>query len=243
MVNRRDTLKLAAGAALAGQFGSAFASEGQETTTVAQGLSGIFVAGATGGQEVPPVETAARGSAVFAVNEDGTGIDYALAVQDIENVTMAHIHQAPVGENGEIVAQLYPEDTQQEEPIPGEFDGLLATGTITEDDLVGPLEGQSLEALVEAMGGRQTYVNVHTEQNPQGEVRGQIVTVTEMVDCLGFEQQVTTTPEAETTTPEAETTTPEAETTPPAEETPTPAEATPTEETTTPVGDEETTTP
>lgn len=242
MVNRRNTLKLAAGVALGSQFGNALATGEQETTTVGQELSGIFLAGLTGGQEVPPVETEARGGAVFAVNDEGDGIDYALAVQDIEDVTMAHIHMAEVGENGEIVAWLYPEDAQEPEPISGETDGMLATGTIVEDDLVGPLEGESLEALLQAMEDGETYANVHTEENPEGEVRGQIVTVAEMVDCLGFEQQVTTTPEEETTTPEEEETTTPAEeetTTPPEEE----GTTTPAEEETTPAEEEETTTP
>ena len=193
MVNRRDTLKLAAGAALASQFGTVLA---QETTPLEQ-LSGIFLAGATGGQQTPPVETEAQGAAFFAVNEAGDGIDYALAVQDIENVNLAHIHLAPVGEVGEVVAWLYPEDAQEPDTISGEFDGMLATGTITADDLTGPLEGEPLETLLDAMFNRETYVNVHTEQNPEGEVRGQIVTVPEMVDCLGFEQQETPTPTPE----------------------------------------------
>lgn len=234
MVNRRNTLKLAAGVALGSQFGNALASGGQETTPPEQ-LSGIFLAGATGGQEVPPVETEAQGAAVFAVNEDGDGIDYALAVQDLEDLTMAHIHQAPLGENGEIVVWLYPEDVQEPDPIPGEFDGTLATGTFGADDLIGPLEDEPLETALEAMVDGETYVNVHTEENPEGEVRGQIVTVTEMVDCLGLEQQETTTTtteeEEETTTPSEE----EEETTPPAEEEETtpPAEEEEEEETTT----------
>lgn len=199
MVDRRTTLKLAAGVALGGQFGTALAAEGQETTTAAQELSGLFLAGATGGQVVPPVETDAAGTAVFAVNEDGSGVDYALAVQNIENVTMTHIHQGPPGENGPVVAWLYPEDAQEPELMSGEFDGALASGTITADDLTGPLEGESLGTLLDAMAGGETYVQAHTEQNQAGEIRGQILTVTEMVDGLDLGGQATTT-EAETTT-------------------------------------------
>jgi hypothetical protein len=50
----------------------------------------------------------------------------------------------------------------------------LAEGTITEDDLVGGLAGESLEVLIEEIKAGNTYVNVHTSQNPGGEVRGQI---------------------------------------------------------------------
>lgn len=195
MTNRRTALKLAAGAAVGGQFGTALASDGQETTTTQQGLSGIFLAGATGGQEIPPVDTVARGAAVFAVNDEGDGIDYTLAVQDVENVTMAHIHLSPVGENGPVVAWLYPEGARETQPISGEVDGMLATGTIREDDLTGPLEGTSLEDLVAGMRGSGIYVNVHTEENPKGEIRGQVVKVAELFDVLSAGQDVATTTE------------------------------------------------
>lgn len=228
MVNRRDTIKLAAGAALASQFGTVLASE-QETTPEGD-LSGIFLAGATGGQQTPPVETEAQGAAAFAVNQGG-GVDYALAVQDVENATMAHIHLGELGENGEVVVWLYPgPEAEEPELIEGEFSGMLATDTFEADDLTGPLEGESLETLLEAMAGGETYVNVHTEQNPGGEVRGQIVTVTEAVDSLGLEQQATTPEGEETTPPEDEV---DEETTPPEEE------ETPDEEETTPPEDEE----
>lgn len=200
MVNRRDTLKVAAGIALGSQFGTALAAE-QETTTVGQeDLSGIFLAGATGGQVVEPVDTEAQGAAVFAVSEGGNSVDYAVAVQNIENVTMTHIHMAPPGENGPVVAWLYPEDAQQPDPISGEFDGMLASGTIEMGDLVGPLEGESIDALVEAMADGETYVQAHTEENPGGVIRGHILSVTEAVEELGLEQQATTTAEEETTT-------------------------------------------
>jgi hypothetical protein len=39
---------------------------------------------------------------------------------------------------------------------------------------VGPLAGQSLDALLAAMRDGDTYVNVHTTQFPGGEIRGQI---------------------------------------------------------------------
>ena len=50
-------------------------------------------------------------------------------------------------------------------PVPpggGRQTGVLATGTITAADLVGPLTGQPLSALVDAMRAGHAYVNVHT---------------------------------------------------------------------------------
>jgi hypothetical protein len=40
--------------------------------------------------------------------------------------------------------------------------------------LVGPLAGATLDDLIEEFKADNAYVNVHTEQYPAGEVRGQI---------------------------------------------------------------------
>lgn len=93
----------------------------------------------------------------------------------IRNVNQGHIHLGSEDENGPVVAWLYPQDTREPETLEGlnrEF--VLAEGTLTEEDLVGPFEGESLDALAEAMTDGGTYVNVHSEQNPGGEIRGQI---------------------------------------------------------------------
>ena len=93
----------------------------------------------------------------------------------------AHIHLAPAGVNGPVVAFLFG-------PVAaggGRFSGVLAQGTLTEDDLIGPLAGQEFTALVDAMLAGNSYVNVHTDDGvapggtgpgdlPAGEVRGQI---------------------------------------------------------------------
>ncbi len=127
----------------------------------------------TGAEEVPPVETLAQGQAVFQLSADGSALRYRLNVANIENVLMAHIHMAPAGSNGGVVAWLYPAGPPPS-LIPGRSDGVLVTGTITEANLVGALAGQPLSALVDAMMAGNTYVNVHTSQFPGGEIRGQI---------------------------------------------------------------------
>lgn len=128
----------------------------------------------SGREEVPPVETRAQGQAIFQLSKDGSELSYKLTVANIENVMAAHIHLAPAGQNGGVVVWLYPADGPPGQLIEGRTDGVLAEGVITEDNLVGLLEGASLADLVEEIQTANAYVNVHTDQNTGGEIRGQI---------------------------------------------------------------------
>jgi hypothetical protein len=127
----------------------------------------------TGAEEVPAVDTRAQGQAIFKLSADGTELHYKLIVANIHDVTQAHIHVGAAGVNGPVVAFLYP-DGPPPQLIPGRFQGVLATGTITASNLVGPLSGASMEDLLEEIESGNAYVNVHTLANPAGEVRGQI---------------------------------------------------------------------
>ena len=141
---------------------SAFAGEQQEEKR--------FITELTGFEEVPPVNnTSAIGVAEFKIGQDN--IMYIVNVTDIENVTAAHIHSGQVGENGPIVVTLFKEDT----PTTAMTTGVLSEGNITATNLEGPMAGQLLSNLTSAMQNEQTYVNVHTQQNPNGEIRGQIL--------------------------------------------------------------------
>ncbi len=135
----------------------------------------------TGGEEVPANSSKARGNATFDVSDDGSQITYRLIVANLENVVAAHIHVGPVGVNGPVVAFLFGPAT----PGGGRSDGVLATGTITAASLTGPLVGQPLSALLDAMQAGNTYVNAHTNDGvnppntgpgdlPGGEIRSQI---------------------------------------------------------------------
>ena len=145
------------------------------TTTIAsssyaQTIPSTFHAILEGDEEVPPVDSDAKGAAIFRTSNDGTELHYRLIVANIEDVTAAHIHLAPRGENGDIVAFLF----DPEEPTEGRTNGVLAEGTITSEDLVGPLEGSTLSELIDEIEAGNTYVNVHTVDHPSGEIRGQI---------------------------------------------------------------------
>lgn len=142
-------------------------------TSALAGDNRNFVASLKGRNEVPPVDTNAQGEAIFHVSKEGDSISYKLIAANIENITQAHIHLGASGVNGPVVAWLYPSGPPAV-LIPGRFDGVLAEGTITADDLVGPLVGQTLDDLIDAMQAGNTYVNIHTSQFPGGEIRGQI---------------------------------------------------------------------
>ena len=89
-----------------------------------------------GHNEVPPVTTRGQCQANFKLTADGTGLEYRLNVANLEAVTQAHIHLAPAGSNGPVVAFLFgfvPEGSSES--------GTLAQGIITAADLRGPLTG------------------------------------------------------------------------------------------------------
>jgi hypothetical protein len=122
-----------------------------------------------GSSEVPPVATEAQGEAILQFNSDGTELQFKLNVANIENVRAAHIHFAAEGVNGPVVVPLFTGPT-----IAGRFQGTLSEGVITAADLTGPLTGGELEDLLVIIESGEAYVNVHTDQNPGGEIRGQV---------------------------------------------------------------------
>lgn len=141
---------------------------------VAAGNDGpSFKATLTGDAEVPPVATDTSGKATFHANEDETEIRYTLKVKDgidILAVAGAHIHCAPAGSNGPVIAFLAGAH-------PGGLDGKLkVSATLTDANIINPATGcgATIAELLDAMAAGDTYVNVHSAANPGGEVRGQI---------------------------------------------------------------------
>ncbi|MDO8578369.1 MAG: CHRD domain-containing protein [Dehalococcoidales bacterium] len=72
-----------------------------------------------------------------------------------------------------MVVWLYPSQPPAQ-LIPGTFNGVLAEGTITAANLVGPLAGMDFSDLITAMEAGNAYVNIPTSAHPGGEIRGQI---------------------------------------------------------------------
>lgn len=115
----------------------------------------------SGAAEVPPVNTSATGSATAELEGDTlqvsgsfTGLGSELFV--VPNTgSSAHVHRAPAGENGPVLFPL--------EVVPG-ADGRSGTfrgsKVLTEEERGAFRDGN-------------LYVNIHTANNPSGEIRGQ----------------------------------------------------------------------
>lgn len=180
MTGRRDVLKLGAGMAVLAGVGSAAGTLQADGNPDSRGSPRFYSAGTLGGEaEVPPVDTEGTGATLLRVGTDGESVHYVLLVARVEDVTQAHIHLGSPEENGPVVAFLFgreDEDGNPVEPLDQGVteNGVLAEGTITAANLVGPLEGATIADLVDELESGNTYVNVHTEDVPSGEVRGQL---------------------------------------------------------------------
>lgn len=129
-----------------------------------------FVANLTGQQEVPPVDTQAIGEAILVPDlPQNQTIYYYVNATGIQGATQGHIHSGAQGENGPVIVTLFNFSSPQDE--------IGQKGFFTKSDLVGPMQGKNVTDLINAMKSNSTYVNFHTEQNPNGEIRGQIVDI------------------------------------------------------------------
>jgi hypothetical protein len=131
----------------------------------------LFTAHLTGDQEGTAVTTDATGDAVFCLSADGQTMTYMITVQNITDATLAHIHLGAAGVTGNVVVPLYPTDDY---PAPFSGSGTLVEGSFTAADFANDLAGMTMADLVDALTSGGAYVNVHSTQNPMGEIRGQV---------------------------------------------------------------------
>jgi hypothetical protein len=145
----------------------------------------------SGTQQVPPVKTNGIGTASFELLDDNKTIHYRINILDVPNITGMHIHKGKVGENGDVVVNLYHNSKEniilnenetkmsQIESSSVKVNGnvqssFLASGTINNSDLKGPLSGKNISDLFNLIKSQNTYVNVHSQSHPDGEIRGEI---------------------------------------------------------------------
>jgi hypothetical protein len=113
----------------------------------------VWTAALSSGQEVPKQivrDTAAHG--LFKGTLSGTTLKWKLTYAKLTGpATMAHIHMAARGKSGDPVVTLCTPCTS----------GVTGTATLTAAEL-------------SAFKKHLLYVNVHTDKNPAGEIRGQL---------------------------------------------------------------------
>lgn len=120
-----------------------------------------FTVDLSGDQEVPPVSTLASG--VAEVDLDGNMLSVTGTFRGLESDLMAvagtpmHIHEAPEGENGGVV---FPVNVETE-----------ADGTSGSFSFTGELSSEQLSSFLAG----NYYLNLHTQDNGGGELRGQLV--------------------------------------------------------------------
>jgi hypothetical protein len=115
----------------------------------------------SGEQEAPdPVETEASGSATVTLDGNTLTIEGSFEGLESDLISIAgspaHVHEAPPGQNGPIVFNL---DVSSDDNRSGT---LSATQELS-------------EAQLEVFNAGNYYINIHTEDNPGGELRGQLV--------------------------------------------------------------------
>ena len=109
-----------------------------------------------GAQQVPPVQTAATGKADLTYDPATRVLTWNLTYSGLSGpATMAHLHgPAMAGKNAPPVVWLSEKGAPVGNPIKGE-------ATLTPEQAQQMLAGE-------------WYVNVHTQANPGGEIRGQV---------------------------------------------------------------------
>ncbi|MEP6678860.1 MAG: CHRD domain-containing protein [Betaproteobacteria bacterium] len=105
----------------------------------------------SGAEEVPPVTTAASGTAVVNIKPDRS-VSATVTVSGM-TATASHIHEAAAGANGPVIV-----------PFTKTGDNTFASAP----------EAKLTEAQYQAYKQGKLYVNVHSAKDPGGEVRAQL---------------------------------------------------------------------
>lgn len=153
-----------------------------DSTAQQQEASFKFKADQSGEQEVQEVITSTSGKLNIEFNNDLSEAEFTLEVFNGVAINQAHLHCAPAGVNGPIVVFLFPLGGSG--PIePGmDVNGILSEGVLTNTDII-PIEDDpncgviinNIASLAFAAKNGLIYVNTHSDANPSGVVRGQLL--------------------------------------------------------------------
>jgi hypothetical protein len=126
--------------------------------------------------EVPAVSSTGSGKFTAKISRDGLTMTYRLTYRNLEGAVTnaAHIHLGQPDVNGGVSAFLCGGGGKPAcPPSEGTVEGIIIGA-----DVVGPA-GQGIAAgelaeLLRAIDKGVTYVNVHTDKHPSGEIRGNV---------------------------------------------------------------------
>jgi hypothetical protein len=142
-----------------------------------------FKADLLGFEEVPSISSAGSGEALAEINDAKTSIAYELSYEGLEGtVTQAHIHFGQRSVNGGISVYFCTNLGNGPVGTPAcPAPPTTIIGSINAANVIGPA-GQGINAaqfdrLLSAISSGVTYVNVHTDKYPGGEIRGQLAPV------------------------------------------------------------------
>jgi hypothetical protein len=123
----------------------------------------------SGAQEVPSVISSATGNATVTIDAARTTINVTMITQGFTTpVTASHIHFGPVGANGSVLFALF--------AAPAVFPATLTKSLTSADFSPDAVNGIITFAdAVNAIVSGNTYINVHTQANLGGEIRGQLM--------------------------------------------------------------------
>ena len=122
-----------------------------------------------GGNETPPVLTGMVGTAEVTVDLVNREVVVSLRVFNTPTPTVAgHIHVGSVGLAGPVVLN-FPD-------IPGRSGDFNMSFRLGESAFVArqPQGINTMDDIIQAIVAGGAYVNIHTQQNPGGEIRGQL---------------------------------------------------------------------
>lgn len=144
------------------------------TTTTPTGpvlQSGTYSALLTGDDSVPRVRTAAQATFDLTYDADTKKLTFVLKItKQLTNPIVAAIYQGGLGTKGDAVYTLY----AAVDPVEGTYQGTLAEGTIVQMDLIGPLEGGTIQDLLKLIEEGDAYVSIGNKSYPVDAIRGQI---------------------------------------------------------------------
>jgi hypothetical protein len=123
-----------------------------------------------GGDETPPLNTGALGTAEVSVDVANREIAVTLRIFNIPTTTTAgHIHVGPRGVAGPVVIDF-------PATIAGRTGDFTMTFRVGEEAFRAraAIGIHTMEDAIQAIAGGNSYVNIHTTQFPAGEIRGQL---------------------------------------------------------------------